>query len=328
MAHDSDGFNRYESAARFASRCVLDMATKLAAGPAADDVYPAFDAAFLDAWGSLFDSADAFLESGTCHLLAMMLRLPADVEVLNMMSVYDAEAVKKAKRALMRALASQRASALLPLYRRVRVNPKASYELTAAHEGRRALAAVLLGYAAALGTEETSQAVAAHYNEASNMTDASAALEIIASTDCKQRQGILDDFEAQWRSHREVIDTWFTVQATSSLPNAEARLRELMRHETFSLSNPNKVRAVVGVLATMAPHVLFQSGVLKLLGEVICTVDATNGHLAASLCKLLQVWRKLPEPLRSEAKAVLEKVSSRGGCSKNAGEVCVTALRD
>ena len=62
-------------------------------------------------------------------------------------------------------------------------------------------------------------------------------------------------------------------------------------------------------------------------GDVIVTVDVNNGNLAASLCKMLQMWRKLPEPLKAEARGVLERVQARKGCSKNAGEVAATALR-
>ena len=100
-----------------------------------------------------------------------------------------------------------------------------------------------------------------------------------------------------------------------------------MAHECFSLSNPNKVRAVIGMLGLSAPSVLFSVDVLRLVGDVILQVDALNGNLAASLCKMLQMWRKLPEPLRAEARGVLERVQARKGCSKNAGEVAATALR-
>ena len=88
-----------------------------------------------------------------------------------------------------------------------------------------------------------------------------------------------------------------------------------------------QVRAVIGCLATGAPSVLFTSEVVNLVGEVILTIDETNGNLAASLCKMLQNWRALPLPVRDEARGVLERVQARPGCSKNASEVAATALR-
>jgi len=209
----------------------------------------------------------------------------------------------------------------------VRVPPEVPHDLSADQCGRRALSGVLLSYAASLGTREAHVALGAHYDSATNMAEATTALAVLADTPCAQAAPALAHFEAKWATHREVIDTWLTVQATSSLPGAAARLRELMGHASFSLTNPNKVRAVIGCLSTAAPAVLFQPDVLALVGEVICAVDATNGNLAASLCKMLQGWRKLPPPLRDDARAVLQAVLRREGCSKNAAEVASTALR-
>ena len=330
MAHDSDGFNRYEAASRFATKVLVTAAEELAKVPLAERVSaptPNFDAAYLAAWGSLFDVADTFAAAGKQHLLAKMLTLPTEVELLNEMSVYDTHAVHTAIAALRQQLAASRAKELLPAYRKARVPPSDPYTLTPVQEGRRALAATLLSYAAA-AIEGALEVVASHYQEATNMTDASAALGIIASMPCEAvRQRILDDFEKKWKGNRDVMDTWFTVQAVSSLPGAASRLRMLMQHEAFSLTNPNKVRAVVGCLQLQAPAVLFTSDVLELVGEIICAVDATNGNLAASLVKMLQCWRKLPSPLQQQAKAVLERVQRREGCSKNAGEVAATALK-
>ena len=328
MAHDTDGFNRFEAAARFATRCLVSAAEALRSGKPPSQVE--FDGRFVAAWGQIFDDVDGLkplAADAPFHLLSQMLKLPAEVEVLNELEVYDAHAVATARRLLAKALAESRKDALLPLYAKIRVPPSTPHALTKNQEGRRALTATLLSYVAALETEAGYAAIAAHFNEASNMTDASAALLVLASCYCPQRQVALGFYESKWKSHREAIDTWFIAQATSGLPGAAERLKGLMAHECFSLSNPNKVRAVIGMLGLSAPSVLFSVDVLRLVGDVILQVDALNGNLAASLCKMLQMWRKLPEPLRAEARGVLERVQARKGCSKNAGEVAATALR-
>jgi aminopeptidase N len=128
--------------------------------------------------------------------------------------------------------------------------------------------------------------------------------------------------------HREAIDEWFTAQALSALPRPAPRLLALMQHPAFSLANPNKVRAVFGGLATGAPAVLQDPQVLSLLGDVVVLVDATNGNLAASLAKMLAQWRRWPAGAAQDgAKAVLERVRDRPGCSKNAEEVAALALQ-
>ena len=329
MAADSDGFNRYEAASRFATRCLVSAADVLVHTPPAQrfavDLF--FEPKFVAAWVAVFQDA-GFAKTGTQHLQAMMLRLPAEVEVLNEMSVYDPEAVHVARAALKKLLAAEAGTtALLKAYKAARVPPRNAYALTAVDEGRRALATTLLDLLSALGTPEAHAAIAAHHADATNHTDEVGALALLADCDCPQRRPALDTFEAKWRHHREVIDTWFSVQATSSLPEPAARLRALMQHEAFSYTKPNKVRAIFGLLAVSAPSVLFSHDVLELLREVIDTIDATNGNLSSSLAKMLQTWRKLPEPLRSKAKDVLEALRARPGCSKNLKEVATTALR-
>jgi len=114
MAHDSDGFNRYEAASRFATKVLVTAAEELAKVPLAERVSvptPSFDAAYLAAWGSLFDAADTFAAAGEQHLHAKMLTLPTEVELLNEMSVYDAHAVHTAIAALRLQLAASRARA-------------------------------------------------------------------------------------------------------------------------------------------------------------------------------------------------------------------------
>eukprot|EP00966_Prymnesium_polylepis_P000417 9242-Prymnesium_polylepis.1 len=47
------------------------------------------------------------------------------------------------------------------------------------------------------------------------MAEATTALAVLADTPCAQAAPALAHFEAKWATHREVIDTWLTVQATS-----------------------------------------------------------------------------------------------------------------
>ena len=100
-----------------------------------------------------------------------------------------------------------------------------------------------------------------------------------------------------------------------------------MAHKSFSITNPNKVRAVWAALSTK-PSVLYTPEVLDLLGDTICVVDQNNPNLAASLLKMLQAWRQLPPALAEEAKRVLERALGREGCSKNASEIASTALAE
>jgi aminopeptidase N len=320
---------------------VAAAADAAAALVAADDLV----AAYVLAWGGVLGAAADFARRGEQHLQALMLTLPSDVELLNGYAAdecLDAAAVASAKRTLLGALAqSVGAAALSTAYRTARLDPSAPYALTPDAEGRRALSLVLLDLW--LRADEASgsigespreggsalAALVAHCEEAQNLTDRAGALRLLANVEEEApRVKALAAYDAEFGLHREAIDEWFTAQALSALPRPAPRLLALMQHPAFSLANPNKVRAVFGGLATGAPAVLQDPQVLSLLGDVVALVDATNGNLAASLAKMLAQWRRWPAGAAQDgAKAVLERVRDRPGCSKNAEEVAALALQ-
>ena len=53
----------------------------------------------------------------------------------------------------------------------------------------------------------------------------------------------------QTRGDALVIDKWFALQATIPEPATTQRVVKLMSHPDFSLSNPNRVRSLVGAFA-------------------------------------------------------------------------------
>src|SRR5690606_33297521 len=114
--------------------------------------------------------------------------------------------------------------------------------------------------------------------KADNMSDASAALSVLASVDGPERDQALAEFYGRWRHDPLVLDKWFTVQATSSLPDTLARVRELTKHADFTLKNPNRVRALVGAFAMSNQarfHAKDGSG-YAFLTDLVLDLDALN----------------------------------------------------
>ena len=76
------------------------------------------------------------------------------------------------------------------------------------------------------------------------MTDSLAALAVLAGIDCPERDAALAAFHAKWHDDPLVLDKWFSIQATSPLPDTVARVRALSAHADFDLRNPNRIRAL------------------------------------------------------------------------------------
>src|SRR5690606_34368851 len=89
--------------------------------------------------------------------------------------------------------------------------------------------------------------------DADNMTDRMAALTAINDLDDPRRAMALDAFRQRWEQDPVVLDKWFVLEATSTLPDTLARVVQLTAHPAFSMRNPNKVRALIGAFATANP---------------------------------------------------------------------------
>lgn len=84
------------------------------------------------------------------------------------------------------------------------------------------------------------------------MTEQAAALRCLADSETTARAVALSEFETQHTADSLVMDTWFSIQASSSLPSTLDEVKRLEAHPQFSLQNPNKARALIAAFARNA----------------------------------------------------------------------------
>ena len=122
--------------------------------------------------------------------------------------------------------------------------------------------------------------------------------------------GAIRDFYDQWNDNSLVLDRWFAAQSVSSLPNGVERVKQLMNHEKFSLSNPNKLRSVVSSFCVGNPEQFHNpdgSG-YRFLGDVIRKVDRQNPQMGAAMTKIFLDWTKYDASRRNMIKNELELI--------------------
>jgi aminopeptidase N len=161
------------------------------------------------------------------------------------------------------------------------------------------------------------------------MTDASAALGLLANLDLPERETALALFYAKWQDEPLVVDKWLQVQATSRLPGTVERVAELLRHPAFDLKNPNKVYALVRSFCAGNPrhfHAADGSG-YRLAAEVIVDLQALNPQVAARLARAFDRWRQFDTTRQAHARAALERIAARENLAKDVAEVVGNALR-
>ncbi|WP_188762710.1 aminopeptidase N [Sandarakinorhabdus glacialis] len=199
--------------------------------------------------------------------------------------------------------------------------------LTPAAKGARRLANVALAYLVGAGSAEALAAARIQYETAATMTDRMGALSALVGTDTPERDACLADFHARFAGNNDVIDKWFTVQALSGRPDTLARVEALARHPDFSITNPNRLRSLVGAFAANQRwfHAADGAG-YRLLGDQLLAVDRINPQSAARLAVPLGRWRRFDAARGALMRAQLERVTATPRVSRDVLEMASRAL--
>ncbi len=312
MAHDADGFNRWDAAQTLAQRQLLRMV--------ADPETPV-SAGFLAAFrGSLTDREAA------PALLAEVLSLPSEGYLGDQMGRVDVDGIHRARETLRRGIALALQADLFAAYE---ANQDAGpYELTPAAVGQRALKNLCLWYLTAGGTDAARDAAHAQFVLGHNMTDVMAALRLLVDDGGPAGDDALAGFYTRWSADPLVLDKWFGIQATSTRPDTLLRVAALLVHPAYDSRNPNRVRSLVGAFCVGNPvrfHAADGAG-YRFLGDRVLELDAQNPQIASRLLQALARWRRYDNARQRLMHGELERVLAAPELSKDSYEVASKCL--
>ena len=316
MAFDSDAFNRWEAGQLLATRILLGGVEQMRSGGAMD-----VPAAYVEAIGRILHDA-----SRDPAFAAECLQFPAESMLAEQMAVADPDTIHVARRHLTREIAIRYRTRFEAAFRHF--SSAGPYSPDAAAAGRRALRNAALGYVSAID-DATSRALAfLEYRRAENMTDAMAALACLANSGGAERDRALSIFLEKWKDEALVVDKWFRVQATSSLPGTLERVRALIAHPAFDHRNPNRARSLIHAFALENPlhfHAADGSG-YRFAAEKTIELDRINPQIASRLARAFDRWRKYDTGRQEHARAALEFIARAEGLSTDVGEIVGRAL--
>jgi len=240
------------------------------------------------------------------------------------------EAIHFARERVRRALAESLQAELQATYERL--NVVEDYEASAEQIARRSLKNAALSYLALLPGEENLARCAEQYRIANNMTDRLAALTAMVNSDAPDADavagGCLEDFLDRFEHEALAVDLWLSVQAGSRKPDALDKVKDLLKHPSFHITNPNKVRALIGTFCNQNLinfHREDGAG-YAFLGEQICQLNSINPQIASRLLTPLTRWRKYDGTRQELMKAELQKLQQMGNLSKDVYEVVEKSL--
>ncbi len=317
MAHDADPFNRWDAAQRYAERVVLE----LAAGRIEE-----LPQAFVAAFRALLVNAD--LDPA---FRAQAATLPTEVYLLERMSPADPAALRAA---LMQTQASLGRLLVADwLHLAETMQPDGDYRYHPVDAGRRALVNLALRYLTAAGDPRGLALARQRFAAATNMTERLGALTALVQSASAASAPALAAFHARHAEDALVLDKWFALQAGAwrwapeQAPTLE-RVRALMDDPAFSLSNPNKVYALLGTFFRMNAaefHAADGSG-HAFWAEQVIALDARNPQVAARMARTLENWRHYTPALQASIRPQLERVLAAPGLSSDVAEIVGKAL--
>ncbi|MBM9520087.1 aminopeptidase N [Desulforhopalus vacuolatus] len=316
---DGNLFNRWDSMTRLASEVILEVAEQLRGGGRTVSIDPVYMRAVRN---SLTCTPD------DCSLLSLSLQLPAETTLAQEMDSIDPDALHKARQLVQRHIARENQATLQRIFEVSRGDD--NYLVTPQEVGRRSLKNVALRYLMALDPlpEEILDLCHRQFEEAGNMTDTVAALACLTNVAGEVRENAFGAFYEKWNQNPLVMDKWFVLQATSLLEDTLDRVRELMDNPAFLLTNPNKVRSLIGSFAS-ANHVRFHApdgGGYSFLADRILELNGINPQIAARLCSPLINWRRYEPGRTALMKAELERIASAKKLSRDVYEVVSKSL--
>jgi aminopeptidase N len=308
-AHDDDPFARYEAM----QGLVVQHLVAAVSGKLDDAARAEGRAAIGEAYGSVI--ADPALDD---LMRGELMILPAETYLAEQLPVSDPGAIHAEREALKAWLGRELAGPLKALHDRAVAVP---YSREAAARGARKIKTQALVLIACGDPAEGASRAFAQYQAADNMTDRQGALMVLASLDAPERETALADFHDRYEGNALVIDKWFSLQAGALNPKVLEHIAALAQHADFTMTNPNRVRALYMAAAANPKAFHDASGEgYRMIGDLIRRLDPINAQTAARFVPSLGRWRRI-EPVRAAMmRAELERIAALPELSRDVRE--------
>jgi aminopeptidase N len=237
----------------------------------------------------------------------------------------DPGAIYAARKSLRGALGRRHGHALADLHQWLADSGPFSADAKAA--GRRALRNVALALYADGDVIEGLGRAHRQLAEADNMTERFGALTQILLKPHAGREWASDAFSRRYAMEPLILDKWFALNAQIPERATLDRVRSLVKHRGFSMSNPNRVRALIGGFT--ANHTQFNrpdGAGFAFLEEMVVALDPSNPQIAARLLTAMRSWRSLEETRRGMAEAMLKRIAARSVLSPDVRDIVTRSL--
>jgi len=318
LKHSPDSFNRWNAGNRLAVNVLIENLS----GAGGESISVLQEALEHSLGSSSVDQS----------LMAELLVLPNEKDLEEHLEIVDVRACVQASEKMIEDIGSALETNLLSRISSLSTSLSGTveYKYTADEVARRRLVNVCLQILCRLDKPEYRKIALEQFQLANNMTEQVGAVNALLNHPSEEREHVLGAFEKQWKHDSLVMDKWFAMQARSKVSNALENVQTLMQHPLFTMSNPNKVRSLIGVFAGQnAYHFHNPDGSgYEFVAEQVMQLNDTNPQIASRLVRTLMRWRKYANPCGEKMRLQLEKISKHKALSKDVFEIVTKSLKD
>jgi aminopeptidase N len=316
LSYDTDSFNRWEAGQKLATTIIFALIDDiqnqrpLVLNPM---LVTAFEKVLQQEWDDL-------------AYLSLLLTLPSEIYLAEQMAVVDVIAIHQAREFVKHGLVQQLQTQFHALYQRYHRDESGLFDAGAI--GCRRVKNICLSYLMSLENAQVQQLSLAQFQSAKNMTDQMAALTAIVNSYHPEKSACLEAFYQQWQNEALVVDKWFTLQASSFMPNTFATVQSLMAHPAFDMKTPNRVRSVIGAFSQSNPvhyHAANGEG-YQFLADQVIALNSLNPQVASRMINALTSWRRFDEQRQALMKAQLQRIMQTPDISPDVYEIASKSL--
>lgn len=319
--HDTDGFSRWNSAQQLYTQYLLGKGIEI-------DL-------ICDLVGDIADRILACADDAEeKSVLMSSLSLPSPLTVLQEYPRTDFDSITENRDQLAKQLSRRLLEIWTKMLDEHRVDEP--YQVTKSQVNRRTARNIALSHIRRAYTEEKpyeiAETLAQNFRAADNLTDRLAcAVQLLELPDQVReiKDSVLEEFHSRFESEPLVIDTWFRMQATCTLPGVLKKVRELEQHPSFNSKNPNRLRSLIYAFAMgnwRNFHSSDGSG-YSYIAEKVVEIESWNSQVAARLATELTQWTIFDDDRQRLMKSALGYINDRL-TSKSVRDVVGRGLAD
>ncbi|MCH8056315.1 MAG: aminopeptidase N [Proteobacteria bacterium] len=314
MAHDSDSFMRWEAAQLLAQGEILSNVERCANGVSME-----VDRGLIDAFRMLLENSGF-----DPALVAEAITLPGEDYLAEQMELVDVDGIHAARTFVKTTLATELKSLFQEKY--VLLDNGAVYDKSPASIARRSLKNTCLSYL--LQTRGGVALAEAQLAASDNMTDTLAALHGLVWAGTSSAAAALSAFEQRWIDDALVMDKWFAIQASKPGEATIEVVRTLMEHPAFSITNPNKVRSLIGAFSMANPTGFHAANgaAYRFHADRVIELDSLNPQVASRMASAFNQWRRYDQDRQALMKIELERIAAVDDLSPGVFEIVSKAI--